>query len=494
MSRRVGVVLVVCALVVAVVAALFVSGADDSPGDAPAAPSGGETTSAPSAVTSDLTGTPGADGIGDPYFPSLGNGGYDVEHYELELEWLPDQGLIEGVTTIDARATQDLSRFNLDLAGLDVSAVTVDGTAAAVERTERELVVTPSMSIAEGSAFQTVVTYGGEPVPIPDGTDLFDAGWQVDGREAFVISEPAGASTFFPVNDHPSDKATYSFEITAPDDQVVAANGLLVGEPVERGPGALTWAYEADAPMASYLVQIAIGDYVLEDAGEVGGVQLRHALHRSYAEQARRSVSRTGEMLEVLVDVFGPYPFDAYGVVAVDEPLGFALETQTLTIIGSDVGTQGRGADAILLHELAHQWVGNAVSVATWDEIWLNEGFATYAEWLWTERTGGAPAADTARAVARGLSDQLDTPPGDPGNQELFQLAVYWRGALALQALRESIGDDDFFELLPTWIEENGGGVASTGDLVEIAERVSGDQLDDLFEAWIYERGLPALG
>lgn len=460
---------------------------EDSEDDA-AAPAAATSTTATTAPA--VVGTPGAAGVGDPYFPGLGNGGYDVEHYDVDLDWLADDGAIRGIVTVTATAEQDLSRFNLDLAGMEVGSVAVDGVAAEVVHRDRELEITPPAPILDGATFTTVVSYEGVPQPLPDGTDLFEVGWQTDGREAFVVSEPVGAASFIPVNDHPSDKATYTFTIQAPPDQVVAANGLLVGPPqsVDEG-GARVWTYEARDPMASYLVQIAIGDYELVDAGRFGDVTIRHAFHRSVADRAGATTERTIEMMDLLDDVFGPYPFEVYGVLAVDEPLGFALETQTLTIIGTDTAIAGRRADNILLHELAHQWVGNAVSPATWKDIWLNEGFATYSEWLWTERQGGPSAARRARVSSPGL----DVPPGDPGTTELFQNSVYVRGAMTLQALREAIGDDAFFTVLRSWIDEHRDSVASTPDFIELAERVSGAQLDDLFAEWLYSPTLPRL-
>lgn len=437
-----------------------------------------------------VEGTPGAAGVGDPYYAGLGNGGYDVDHYTLDLTWRADAGELQGVTTVEATATQDLSRFQLDLSGLEVRAVTVDGEEAVVAHEGRELVVTPATAIPEGASFSTEVAYGGKPEPITEGTDLFALGWQTDGREAYVVSEPSGAQTFFPVNDHPTDKATYTIRVTAPEDQTVAANGLLVSEE-DAGGGARSWTYEARDPMASYLVQVAIGDYELVDAGRVGDVTIRHALHRSLGARARETVAGTADVLTLLDDLYGPYPFEVYGVVAVDEPLGFALETQTLTIIGSDLARAGDGAAQVLVHELAHQWVGNLVSPSTWRDIWLNEGFATYTEWLWLERTGQSSAAESARRYEG--AEELDAPPGDPGTGELFDPSVYLRGGMALQALRERVGDDDLFEILRRWVDERRGGTGSTEDLVALAEEVSGEELDELFEAWLYAEELPDL-
>ncbi|MFZ6005321.1 MAG: M1 family metallopeptidase [Actinomycetota bacterium] len=492
MTSRRRAALVACAvggLVVAGLAAWWLASSGDD-GSAPADTSAADAAEATTTTTA-LVGQPGSPGLGDPYFPGLGNGGYDVQHYTLALTWQPDAGSIAGSTTIEATATQDLSRFNLDLVGLEVSSVVVDGSAAATARSGRELEVAPRTAIPSGASFTVTVAYSGVPTPVSEGTELFDVGWQTDGREAYVVSEPSGAATFFPANDHPSDKATYRFEITAPADQVVAASGVLTAQRDEPD-GTKVWTYEARDPMASYLAQLAIGDFVLVDREPFGNVRIRHALHRSFSDSAADVASRTAEMIDVLDDVFGPFPFEVYGVVAVDEPLGFALETQTLTIIGSDIARAGRRADRVMVHELAHQWVGNTVSPATWKDIWLNEGFATYSEWLWAERTGGVSAAASARDAA-GIRADLDIPPGDPGSGELFETSVYVRGAMTLQALREAIGDDAFFTVLRQWVDENRDASAATADFIALAERVSGQQLDDLFLAWLYGPSLPRL-
>jgi aminopeptidase N len=486
-TERAVVGLVVAVAVTALITALVVAGTDDDAGE-PRRPS----TTAAEPASPPIDGAPGAAGAGDPYYPGLGNGGYDVQHYDLALAWDPDasERPLAAVATITAVATQDLSSFNLDLSGLVVDRATVDGAAARTAREGRELVVSPAAAIAEGDEFVVGIAYGGRPEPIDEATDVFDLGWHTDGAEAYVVSEPSGAASFFPANDHPSDKATFTIAVETSAGQTAVANGVSTGAPEAEPGGRRTWTYEMADPMATYLVQVAVGDLELVDAGTFEGVRIRHALHRSFLEQALATVARTPEMLDVLDDVWGPYPFAAYGVLAVDEPLGFALETQTLSIVGSDLGTAGAAAEPILVHELAHQWVGNAVSPWTWKDIWLNEGMATYSEWLWEERTGGRSAAERARGR---FSSDVVRPPADPGPDELFSPTVYERGALTLQALREAVGDDAFFEILRGWVREHSGRSASTADFVALAERTSGRALDALFQRWLYEPGLPSL-
>jgi aminopeptidase N len=457
--------------------------------------SGSRPTAAASTTTTSQAGsaepTAGGRGVGDPYFPDLGNEGYDVDHYDLDLTWEADRAHLVGVATITAKATHGLSRFDLDLVGLEVGSVTVDDVAATSSRDGRELIVTPARPVQMGDTFVTVVRYEGRPTTVREGTDLFDAGWQIDGRETFVVGEPSGAATYFPGNDHPSDKASYTIRVTAPADQVVAASGRLTGKREAggaAGSGQVTWTYDETAPMATYLVQVAIGDFELVDGGMVDGVAIRHAFHRDLVGVATHATRRTGEMLHFLSGVLGPYPFPVYGVLAVDEPLGFALETQTLILVGSDV--VGADQELLYLHEMAHQWVGDSVSLESWKDIWLNEGFATYAEWLWTEAQGGPSPAEEARAYD---SPSLAVPPGDPGAKELFSDTVYIRGAMTLQALREEIGDGSFFRVLRAWTADHAGASVTTADFIALAERESGQQLDDLFRAWLDTAAVPRL-
>jgi aminopeptidase N len=440
------------------------------------------TTSAPPA------GVAGEAGAGDPYFPELGNGGYDVASYHIDLEWLPDEGAIDATTSITLTPTVDLDTFNLDLVGLEVSSVTVIGEQASFTRAGRELTIDPAPVLPAGQPVGVTVAYGGVPEALSLGSGVFGAGWQTDGRDAYVVSEPAGAATWFPANDHPTDKAQFSFELTVPADRVAVANGVLIDERTEPD-GRRTALWRSADPMATYLASVVIGDVVIERREAATGLTLRDAYPPRYAADARALFDRTGEMVVAFEQWFGPFPFEVYGHVVVDEVLGFALENQTLSLFGTDLLGTGREGERTVAHELAHQWFGNAVSPASWRDIWLNEGFATYAEWIWFQEAYGQPIARSAERAYE--TADYGVAPGDPGNQELFQPTVYVRGALALHALSVAMGDEAFRALLREWPNRFLDSAASTEDLRDVAEELSGQDLGPVFDAWVYGRSLP---
>ncbi|HKY66355.1 MAG TPA: M1 family metallopeptidase, partial [Acidimicrobiales bacterium] len=425
-------------------------------------------------------------GLGDPYYPDVGNSGYDVGDYALDLTWHPDEQRMDGVTTITAVATDDLTRFSLDAVDLDVSSVTVDGEPATATPTgERDLIVEPAEPLGQGDEFVVVVTYAAAPQLLA-GADLLSPGWVADGDEVYVAFEPHGAATLFPSNDHPSDKATYSFTVTVPTGLDVAANGMLRG--AVPGDGVTTFSFSAPDQMATYLVQLVIADLDVVESTGPGGLPVRHVIDADVGGVVEGPLARTAEMIDVFDDLFGPYPFVAYGVVVVDEPLGYALETQTLPIFGTDAVT----SEPTLVHELAHQWFGDSVTPATWQDIWLNEGFATYAELLWRERTGQGGPDDLAATYAE-PTPLLDLPPADPGPTELFAPSVYDRGALTLYVLDRTVGRDVFLTILRTWLERYDDSSATTGDFEAVAEEVSGAELTPMFDAWLRAPQMPDL-
>lgn len=445
------------------------------------------TTSAGPADPAD-PGVAGADGLGDAYFPELGNGGYDVERYVLDVRFDPDIGILDATATIEATAVQRLDTFNLDFIGFEIETLTVDGDETPFSRSGAELTVDPAEPLPVDEPFVTEVVYRGEPSPVNDPSAPIVIGWLTIGDGSYVVSETSGSRGWFPANDHPADKALFRFVVTAPDDYKVAANGLLQDRTSEDGE--TTWVYEARDPIATYLSTIAIGPFVLTEEEGPDGVVIRNALHESLADAAAFDLGRTDEMLELFSDLFGPYPFEAYGVIAVDVPFGAALETQTYSVFSADLFTGTRRAESIVAHELAHQWFGDYVGLEQWSDNWLKEGAATYAEMLWAEHItpGYDIDADAARRASRDLP-----PPGDPGPAQLYGAGPYQRGGLTFHALRRTVGDDVFFDILRTYVERFGNATASADDFITLAEDVAGADLAAFFDAWLYDEDVPAL-
>ena len=642
---------------------------------------------------------PGAPGIGDPYFPLDGNGGYDVRHYDLDVAYDPATDVLRGVVTIKARATQNLSRFNLDFNGLTVRSITVNGRRATWTRDDDELTVTPRRGLPKRERFTTVVTYDGVPEPVGD-SQLGFSGFIPTDDGTVVAGQPEVADTWYPVNDHPLDKAAYTFHIKVPAGLVAMANGELKSNRTRHGK--TTWVWDAEEPMASYLTTATIGEfdlrayrrdgirywdaidpdlftpitprtgdqYTLSQQADdsfkrlsrtisvpAGGSQLSFWVTRdtepgwdymfvearaagtddwttlpdlnghtssstgdgclvfshpflehymtasetaceptgttgvwqaasgasegyeqwaldlsdyagqdvevsiSYAsddsiqrsgifvddvaissgpgstsfeddgdtfdgwtvpgapagspgnendwiaatadaapvtrgEIADGSLARQPEIIAFLSGIFGRYPFSAAGGIVDDvEGLGFALETQTRPVYAPDFFDTPEDGDSVVVHELAHQWVGDHVALAGWQHIWLNEGFATYTEWLWSEREGLATAQEIFDSLAGGVPAEdpfWALTIGDPGPVRLFDIAVYFRGAMTLHALRLQIGDADFFRLLKRWVRRNAGGNVAIPEFIALAERISGQDLGDFFQTWLFTAEKPA--
>jgi hypothetical protein len=644
---------------------------------------------------------PGAQGLGDPYFPLDGNGGYDVKHYFLDLEYAPRTDVLRGQATIRAQAKQNLSRFNLDFDGLTVDGIKVNGCSASWTRNGGELVVTPCHGLPAGNRFIVVVRYHGVPHPIAD--ELGISGFIATNDGAVIAGEPHVAATWFPVNDHPLDKAAYTFRVKVPAGLEVVANGGLRNKWTANGW--TTWRWDAGKPMASYLATATMGqfrlksyerggihfwdaidpalftvakprtgeqyaisqkgdpsykrlartiavpaggatlsfwinreteaswDFVFVEARTVGQndwTTLRdlnghtsqdtgfscpfwHELHpflRHYQTDdgydscspegttgqwwaasgssngwerwrvnlsafagttARVSISyasddfiqlagafvddvvvstgpgttsfeddgntfdgwqvpgapassapnpndwivgteadappaigsdieasfaRQGEIINFLSSKFGSYPFETSGGIVDDVDIGFALENQTRPVYSPIFWTIPGQGDIVVVHELAHQWYGDSLTVAAWRHIWLNEGFATYAEWLWSEREGLGTAQENFEGLYNAIPE--DDPfwsvvIGNPTPQFLFDFAVYGRGAMTLQQLRLAVGDADFFEILRRWAQSRAGENVRTRQFIALAERVSGENLDDLFDTWLFTPGKPEL-
>jgi aminopeptidase N len=435
--------------------------------------------------------TPGAPGMGDSYFPKLGNGGFDALHYDLDVAYAPDTGRLDGRTTLTARATQSLSSFDLDLQQLRITRVEVNGRRAEFTRDGDEVTVTPRHSLRRGRTFRVTVTYGGIPQPL-GGPIVFGSkyGWMKTPDGVFVACEPNAASTWFPSSDHPSDKATYDIRIKAPKGLTAVSNGRLLST---YGKGGSTYTHWRESkPMATYLATATIGKFDVRTGRTPGGTPIYVAIDPVLKNSNSVDVyAVTAAATDYWSRIFGPYPFEETGAIVDDMPeAGFSLEVQ------SKPAYSAVRNETTIVHELAHQWFGDSVSVARWKDIWLNEGFATYAQWLWAEHQGTRSAHDSFLATYNAIpadSSFWKIKVADPQRDTMFASAVYQRGAMTLQMLRERIGDKAFFRLLPAWTKLHRYGNADTAGFVRLAERVSGKHLDDLFDTWLFTTGKPAL-
>jgi aminopeptidase N len=537
---------------------------------------------------------PGGDGLGDSLYPQSGNSGYDTQHYTLDLRYDPEAKTLDGSVTIEAVAAQALSAFNLDFVGFTITALTVNDREVDYERDGGELVISlpAGEPLAAGEAFTVRVAYNGEPASIP-AAGLPIGGFTPFEDGVFTASQPVGSAGWYPVNDHPLDKASYTFRITVPEPLSVAANGTPQ-EPIDNGDDR-TFVFEAAEPMASYLTTVNIGEFREERQEGPNGLPIINYFPADFSRSRLNAFNRQPEMIALFTELFGPYPFETAGAIVVDVQLGVALETQTRSLYGSDSSQ----SEIIVAHEIAHQWFGDSVSVSDWKDIWLNEGFASYAELLWTEHIDGpdelaasvrhsyefgvvgvlatAPKTElieqqiqplaamssavltaeqvegliraftgrqlTGEQVATvlgsvpaeglpvaelpalfeglpvdaitvtfrnatllletleldavlaesGLANFMPSPPAVVTAETMFNQGVYLRGGLTLHALRLRVGDEDFFTILRQYYETYRDSNTTTEDFIRIAEQVSGQELDALFLAWLYDETPPDL-
>ncbi|WP_030210115.1 M1 family metallopeptidase [Streptomyces sp. NRRL S-87] len=450
-----------------------------------------------------VDGSPGAAGLRDRYFPKAGNGGYQVDHYGIRLDYTPDTGRLTGTAEITATAEQALSSFHLDFDGMDVDEVEVDGKGARFNRAGQELTVRPSGELVKGRTFRTVVRYSGVPrtVEDPDGSE---EGWIETADGAVAVGEPVGSMAWFPGNHHPSDKALYDVEITVPKGYEAVSNGVLKARTERAGRSVFQW--HAAEPMASYLATVAIGRYDVRTspgaAGTGGSAGAAPSAVPVYTAVEPGLVKKSAPALARIPDVvawgsrrFGPYPFSSVGAIVVpDGTLGYALETQTRPVFS------GAPDADLMVHEMAHQWFGNSVSPKSWRDMWLNEGFATYAEWLWAEDRGGLTAEERFDAFYDEDTDvdpeadgsYWDFPPADPpGPEHISDDPVYYRGAMVLHKVRQKVGDKAFFALLRGWAAARRHGNASTADFTAYADRTTGEDLSAIWRVWLEGDGKP---
>lgn len=433
----------------------------------------------------------GSASAGDPYLPASGNGGYSVEHYDLDLDYRVATNRLAATATITGRAHTGLSRFSLDLAGLSVDKVTVNGRLpATVTHTARKLQITPAAPLPAGQAFEVVVRYRGAPRPVR--SHWGEVGWEELTDGVLVAGQPSGAPSWFPCNDHPSDKATFRIQLTCEAPYTVVSNGPVLAKSTRSGR--TTWAFAVREPMATYLATVQIGRYRRHD---LAATPVAHSLYfpPALARPVGVDFARLGDMITLFSTVFGPYPFPAFAVVVTDDELEIPLEAHGLAVFGRNHVDGLHGSDRLIAHELAHQWFGNSLTLSRWADIWLHEGFACYAEWIWAEASGG-PTAHQNAVRHRAELDRLpkNIVVGDPGPQAMFDDRVYKRGALALHAVRQALGDETFFTAVRAFTRTHRHGNVTTDDLIGCFDIASGTGLaGPILARWIFAKSLPEL-
>ncbi len=434
----------------------------------------------------------GSDSGGDPYFPLDGNGGYQVEHYTIRDDYRPGTDRLRGTTVLEARATADLSAFHLDLA-LTADSVRVDGEPARFAKPNRhELRVVPAATVGAGDAFRVVVRYHGRPASVvAAGQSPFS--WT--RGEGVAVGQPQMGPWWFAANETPADKATYDIVLRVPRGQEALSNGELVSR---QAAGDWTrWTWRMSQPMATYLAFFAAGQFRVEQttaAGRPVVYGVSEQLGGTARAEALALMRRTPTVVSWLESEFGPYPFTSVGGVVVAAPLGYLLETQSRPVYPYIGGTTA-GNVSLVVHEQAHQWFGDDVAVTRWRDIWLNEGFATYAEWAWAEHLG-------TRTVDARLRREYDGRPAsgsfwklqvsNPGPARMFDDAVYQRGAMTLAALRNRVGDAAFTTIARTWVSRNARGHGTDAEFRALAEELSGEELSAFFAEWLDDTDRPA--
>ncbi|WP_020100946.1 M1 family metallopeptidase [Mycobacterium sp. 360MFTsu5.1] len=427
----------------------------------------------------------------DPYLPNNGNFGFRVSRYELGLEYKVESNRLTGIAHITAVTLASLNWFTLDLSDdLSVAKVEVNGRRPAKFRTVNgKLHITLADQLPAGAAMKVTVRYGGNPRPIKSiwGT----VGFEELTEGALVAGQPNGAASWFPCDDHPSSKASYRIAISTDSPYRVIANGELVSRKTRAAQ--TLWVYELAEPTSTYLITLQIGRYESVRLSK-SPVPMSAALPQRLIRNFEYDFGRQPQMMQLFTRLFGPYPLSTgYTVVVTDDDLEIPLEAQGISIFGANHCDGRRSAERLIAHEMAHQWFGNSVTVRRWRDIWLHEGFACYAEWLWAEESGWRTADQLAAhnlQKLRGLPQNLLL--ADPGPEDMFDDRVYKRGALTLHALRRTIGDANFFALLRDWTTRYRHSTALTDDFTGLAANYTDQSLRGLWTAWLYTTELPA--
>ncbi|MER7701330.1 M1 family metallopeptidase [Kitasatospora sp. NPDC097605] len=440
-------------------------------------------------------------GAGDPVFPSLGSTDYDALAYDLAFDYRPATRTVDGTTVLTARALTRLAELELDALGLDVRAVRVDGRPAGFRTHDEKLTVRPARPVRAGTVLRVEVEYGADPR-----TPLAHTGWVVTPDGFAVAGQPDSAHTVFPCNDRPGDKARFTIAVTAPDDLLGVASGLLTA--TEPHPdGTTTRRYVSREPMATELLQASVGRYTVRGSRGPDGLPLRDVVPTARAADLEPALALTPGQLDWAERHLGRFPFETYGLLPVDtdDPAAFGftgLETQTLTLYKPNFLRQPeRLIGSHMMHELVHSWFGDSVTPGTWADLWLNEGHADFYGLMyryergWPDSGGFTTLTDRMRSVyAQGDQWRHDSGPvAAPTAATLFDSQRYTGGALVLFALRERVGPQVFDRIERAFLRGHRHGTATTADYLRTAEEVSGEPLDGFLRDWLYGERTPPM-
>ena len=430
------------------------------------------------------------DGLGDELYPPLGNPGYDVQHYDVDLTYDGDSQQLDAIVGIDLIASEARDEFTLDATFTGVESVVVDGAPAPFVEDSPELRISLPEPWAAGDEARVEITYS--IIAGPEvGADLFPIGWFDTPGGSYVLNEPDGARSWLPSNDHPSDKATFRFVIHTAPGITGVANGLLVEHTVDAAGE--TWVWDNPDPTATYLLLVLTGDYEIIEGVGPDGLPLLSVVLAKDRTVTQPYIDTIESQIDFFDDFFGPYPLSTYGLAITDSFGGLAMETTGRSLFSREDfsnGVVGYTQDLLLAHELAHQWFGDAVTPAVWKDIWLNESFATYAQWMWLAEVGYATVDEQASDALR-RRDGRST--AEPTADDLFGFNSYDGGATILHALRLTVGDDNFFAILRAWVAENSGTSQTTADFIALAERVAAQDLTEFFDTWLFAVSVPAV-
>jgi hypothetical protein len=466
---------------------------------------------------------PGARGLNDPLLPQIGNGGYDAQHYDINLDYDPAANSFSTArVTMSATATQDLSEFSLDFQDLPVDEVLVDGAHATFSQVgaptalpgggtqPMKLVVDPASGITSGSTFTVEVDYHGAPQVFTD-PDGSEEGWITNtGGSSFVVGEPMGSQAWFPSNNHPSDKATFSTSVTVPSGYTALGVGEL--DSATDSAGKTTWSWSEDDPTATYLVTASVASTPLPAQFSQSHVALADGrslpIYDTVATSAVPVIagiqSLTGQdksMIDSLAAHYGAYPLDSYGSFWDQNPaVGYELEVQTK----SHFSTAPVPASTYL-HELSHQWWGDSVTLHDWNDVWHNEGWAQLSEWIWGADSGSDPSTPPQHfdsSYSGASASDWKTPPatldGDPAKM-FASFPTYERPGMMLEGFREIIGVDAFDDFAKSLQTTFAHGNIDTPQFIDFAKQHSGlstaqlPRLDDYFQQWLYGTTKPTI-